>query len=365
MASKYTSNYSRFQFYDLPFTPNYDEVIYVEAEYDERTNQQIKENYDFIKEAFAKRGKRFVYLPYLTQELLSSDEVWRYRNPVMTISMNELPVLESNFMMKYCRFSDRIKITKPAFFIATPYLDLWFNNAPPLFYDGLAIDVGEMDDAEAYWDYMVEQIAEFSPTWVEYRRIINSKNGNGILLREITDPDYLFEDEVNKMLEEVRLKVDQLRRSGISDVILSKIIFPKTPLSTLRITKDYRIFLSEYNDLEIHMTPIVKAVYFLFLRHPEGILFKELIDYREELDMIYRSVKEKKKMKEQPCAFFEYEQVQRICDPTDNSINEKCARIKEAFLLKIHEDIAQEYIVTGKRGGPKRVNLSVDKIIWE
>lgn len=365
MESKYTSNYSRFQFYNLPFTPNYEEVIYVEEEYDERTNQLIKENYDFIKEAFAKRGKRFVYLPYLTQELLSSDEVWRYRSPGTTVSVDELPVLESNFMVRYSRFSDRIKFKKPAFFIATPYLDIWFNNDPPLFYDALAIDVSEMDNAEAYWDYMVEQIANFSPTWVEYRRIINSGDTGGIRFREIIDPDYLFEDDVNKMLEDVRLKVDQLRRSGISDVILSQIIFPKAPLSTLRITKDYRIFLSEYNDVEIHMTPIVKAVYFLFLRHPEGILFKELIDYRDELDMIYRSVKEKKKMKDEPWTFFDYAQVQRICDPTDNSINEKCARIKEAFLLHIHEDIAQEYIVTGKRGEPKRIKLSADKIIWE
>ena len=54
------------------------------------------------------------------------------------------------------------------------------------------------------------------------------------------------------------------------------------------------------------MTPIVKAVYFLFLRHPEGILFKELIDYRDELDMIYRSVKEKKKMKDDPWSFSDY-----------------------------------------------------------
>lgn len=113
------------------------------------------------------------------------------------------------------------------------------------------------------------------------------------------------------MLEEVRFKVDLLRRKGISDVILSQIIFPKPPLSTLRITKDYRLFLSEYNNVEIHMTPIVKAVYFLFLRHPEGILFKELIDYRDELDMLYRSVKENKAMNEKLVgSFFDYVQVQ-------------------------------------------------------
>ena len=191
-------------------------------------------------------------------------------------------------MFKYTYTRDFIR---PAFFMAVPYLGFCINSSAPHCYDALTIDVDEIDDAEVYFDYLAEQIAKFSPTWVEYR----SGSNDGVLFRQITDPDYLFEDDVDKMLEEVRFKVDLLRRKGISDVILSQIIFPKPPLSTLRITKDYRLFLSEYNNVEIHMTPIVKAVYFLFLRYPEGILFKELIDYRDELDMIYRSVKEKKR----------------------------------------------------------------------
>lgn len=60
MERKYSCNFSYFKYSYLPFTPNYDEVIYAEVEYDEQINHLIKENYDFIKEAFAKRGKRFV-----------------------------------------------------------------------------------------------------------------------------------------------------------------------------------------------------------------------------------------------------------------------------------------------------------------
>lgn len=37
-------------------------------------------------------------------------------------------------------------------------------------------------------------------------------------------------------------------------------------------------------------------------------------------------------------------------DPLNNSNNEKCARIREAFLLKIHEGLAENYFVTGKTG---------------
>ena|GEM_PF-3897913 len=52
-------------------------------------------------------------------------------------------------------------------------------------------------------------------------------------------------------------------------------------------------------------------------------------------------------------------------DPLNNSINEKCARIREAFLLKFHEGLAENYFVTGKRGEPKMIKLSRDLIKWE
>jgi hypothetical protein len=41
--------------------------------------------------------------------------------------------------------------------------------------------------------------------------------------------------------------------------------------------------------MEIKMEPLTKAVYLLFLNHPEGILFKHLPDYRQELANIYGS----------------------------------------------------------------------------
>ncbi len=141
-------------------------MIYAEVEYDEQINHLIKENYDFIKEAFAKRGKRFVYLPYLTEELLASEKEWEYRNPVISIPKEGLPVLESNFMFKYTYTRDFIR---PAFFMAVPYLGFCINSSAPHCYDALTIDVDEIDDAKVYFDYLAEQIAKFSPTWVEYR----------------------------------------------------------------------------------------------------------------------------------------------------------------------------------------------------
>ena len=42
--------------------------------------------------------------------------------------------------------------------------------------------------------------------------------------------------------------------------------------------------------MEISMTALPKAVFLLFLAHPEGIIFKDLSDYREELASIYNKL---------------------------------------------------------------------------
>ena len=57
------------------------------------------------------------------------------------------------------------------------------------------------------------------------------------------------------------------------------------------ITKDYKIILPHYNNMEIKMEPLAKAVYLLFLNHPKGILFKNLPDYRKELTKIYAKLR--------------------------------------------------------------------------
>lgn len=129
-------------------------------------------------------------------------------------------------------------------------------------------------------------------------------------------------------------------------------------LSRLHITKDYRIFLPDYNNIEIQMTPLPKAVYLLFLNHPEGILFKNLPDYRQELETIYYAITHRlddEKIKES---------ILRVTDPTDNSINEKCSRIREAFLSHFTEDLAKHYYITGSKYSPKRITLPRELITF-
>lgn len=129
-------------------------------------------------------------------------------------------------------------------------------------------------------------------------------------------------------------------------------------LSKLIISKDYTIMLTDYNK-EVIMEPIVKAVYLLFLNHPEGIAFKYLPDYRKELANIYQ------KIKLLGITDRTIRSIEDVTNPLLNSINEKCSRVKAAFLPLVDASLLEQYIISGKSGEPKRIALPRDLVAWE
>lgn len=148
---------------------------------------------------------------------------------------------------------------------------------------------------------------------------------------------------------QVKLLSTDLLAEGRTDLLLKAISVPvleqlrieaaRATLSPLVITKDFRFILPNYGNKEVMLSPIHKSLYMLFLNHPEGIEFKNLIDYREELLAIYNEVGNRvgpDKM---------VETVNRLTNPLDNAINEKCSRIKAAFSDLMDEYQADYYII--------------------
>lgn len=161
------------------------------------------------------------------------------------------------------------------------------------------------------------------------------------------------------LLEDMDVRVQKLRAKGINEWTFRGLFKTKAQLSRLVISKDYRILLPDYNDIEVNMEPLIKAVYLLFLKHPEGITFKELTDYREELLGIYKELKPLGLNKRT------IQSIEDVTNPLLNSINEKCARIRSAFVKEFEEGLAKNYFVTGERGEAKKITLPRDLVIWE
>jgi hypothetical protein len=83
------------------------------------------------------------------------------------------------------------------------------------------------------------------------------------------------------------------------------------------------------------------------------------MDYFTELENIYENLNDGK-LDTSKCL-----SILRLTNPLNNSINEKCARIREAFVTRIDERLAKNYFVTGVRGEPKRITLDRSLVIWE
>ena len=168
-------------------------------------------------------------------------------------------------------------------------------------------------------------------------------------------------EQLASQLHDIAIK---LRAAGRNDLILSalgshmldelKAEAARGKLSRLVITSDYRFLLPDLGNVEVDLQPVHKAVYLLFLNHPEGIEFKHLSEYKDELRQWYR-----KTAKMMDLGKIE-ESVVHLTNPLDNAINEKCSRIKRAFLDVMDEYAASYYIISGHA----RIDSSTTTKTW-
>lgn len=140
---------------------------------------------------------------------------------------------------------------------------------------------------------------------------------------------------------------------------------PEKLLSRLIITEKYDIILPDYHDMQIKMEPLIKAVFILFLRHEEGIVFKSLSDYREELHTIYLDICAKQESPVHLSAEKIRQSIDALTNPLSNSINEKCARVRAAFVSQFDESLAKYYYIDGKRGEAKKIILDRKLLEWK
>lgn len=173
-------------------------------------------------------------------------------------------------------------------------------------------------------------------------------------LFDLVSPNDIFNDVLYKYYEGQRCD-KTIWRLGFHENKLKN----QVKLSRLTITKDYAIILSDYNNKEVKMEPLVKAVYLLFLNHPDGLSFKYLPDYKEELKRIYS------KLKPFGLSASALRSIDDVTNPLLNSINEKCSRVRQIFIGEVDPSLVDQYIIVGKSGEKKKIALPRDLIVWE
>lgn len=364
----YQLSHQGVRLFHLPFVPEDDEVFYLENEYDEKANAFILKHKALIAEKFKSKGFRFVYLPLIQLPEEQLRESILYHNPnasseqLRQMLQEAQTPLSSNFLLDYMICPKNRGNIKASFaYYNTTSADCTdgFRLQKTIF-DYITFDGDEaLQHPEGVLDEILEEMGR-KKQW--------SAGVNCIVERNVEEesPDERFDHDIKQLLEEVRERVSELRLRGISESVITRYVSPRPPLSKLIVTHDLRILLEDYNK-EVTMQPINKAVFLLFLRHPEGLYFKRLSEHVQELAVIYHCIKERKNHIERMLSadLKIPTSIQAIVDPLSNAVNEKCTRIKEDFLLLVHDDIAREYYITGQRGSAKSIKLPRHLVVWE
>ena len=361
----------------LPFEPDYNQIIFIEGQHDEEVNRHIRQNFHTIRETFAKQHFDFCYIPFLKYDLTHGERL-HYTAPYAKSARDVDFMVNDNFILDYMIHPESREMIPPSLLFYHPAC--WnskYSEAEEQF-RGIQITTESFEGDESL-SKVLEDIISFinernqSLSQIDFHIDIDPEMANfakeedsdGILYRcgddWLYDADDAFDEESKRLIDEIKERVEKLKVKGIESPIIEAIFRDqKRKLSQLHITKDFRIYLGDYFGMEITMTPLPKAVFLLFLKHPEGIMFSYLPDFREELMDIYRKLKG---------PFFNEasarQSIEDVTDPLSNSINEKCSRIREAFIGKFDDSLARYYYVDGKRGEPKKIALPRTLVRWD
>lgn len=384
-------------FKELPFLPDKNQVFYIENGFDDKVNNFIINNYSTLKDSFAIAGMDFYYMPYLLREQDIEAKV-RYYAPYLSSKLLVHPV-ESNVLVQYISDDEERRNLQPSlvfggkqegtsndvWFIQTPMSDVDFDGEDPVRsllnlvhqakrslepprrnFGNIRLMKGQKRCDDSDLDFVLYDIhPSYTPPeeLASIRRELDDFNEKQVeeLCNRIKEEQEQERSiiETERVLRELSMVVQKLRLEGVSLMAIHEFIDKQEPLSKMVITPDYRIFLPDYNNMEIEMGALPKAVYFLFLRYPEGIIYKHMPDYFGELLNIYRQLRPNTDEARLNLT------ITKVVNPLGNALNENIARVRKAFVEKFDEHLANKYIITGERGLQYTIPLDRNLIVWE
>ena len=152
--------------------------------------------------------------------------------------------------------------------------------------------------------------------------------------------------ELLALMEKVQERLKAMRGSLSPDLV------------ELYIDRRYTIRTGTPDGPVLPLRPLVKALFILFLRHPEGILLKQRDQYRQELEEIYAAI----------CPNTAVEDVRarvgRLVNLQDNSFSEKASVLNARLEELLPAGTAEDYKIQGYNGYPRRVPLNPLLVHW-
>lgn len=349
-------------------------VVYIEREYDELINRYIETHLKQLQEMCSEQGLVFLYIPkfitsfpyetlkfYTGRRMLPSTKLFTHEFLNAILSNTELSQIQEPSLLftgtskfecvTYSIGHDSSLLGKILISRKEKYIE---NSIYQILAEYRRVYPKHHEQLFSYESEVEEPVTRF--------RVKNDNKDNDIrnkfsqIFNKILEED--LDDDDNDARKRAQEYVAQLLDKGYTKETIWALLAPMKVLSPIMVTRDFRIKLTSYY-LEIDLQPVQKALYLLFLKHPEGIYFKEMPDYKDELFQIYRKIVVRGDLEKH------VETITDLVNPLSNSMNEKCSNIKKRVLSILDDSLARHYYISGTKGELKKIDIDPKMIIWE
>jgi hypothetical protein len=119
------------------------------------------------------------------------------------------------------------------------------------------------------------------------------------------------------------------------------------------------IYLTDFGNLHVRLNPKERALYLLYLNHPEGISLPELYDHRQELLTIYQRISGRESQENIRRA------IDTLVNPLENDISINLSRIRKKFKDAVGEELLSYYEISGVHGEKKYIELDRELVTYK
>jgi hypothetical protein len=365
--------------YDFNIPSNY--VVYFEREHNQELSLYIRKNYVDLKARFSAIELNFIYFPLSKNFVHNIDDVVAYYLP--QLNYFQIPEKASEqykeqnigklftFLQEELDFICDIDNFVPTKIESEELLNLIAYegkiSSGLLFFNWFSGVIGASDTFHSNlfrnYDLFFEDVLSYFKQQQDFFNQGEAMIGNFLPSLDLTEN---LDEDAKAVIKDIESRLAELKDSGqllFVIPILKELLDKQTEkvdfksISKIKIDKQNKILLP-YFKKEVELSHLTKSVYFLFLKHPEGISLKELGNYRKELITIYTSVSNQ----------LDHDKMTKSIDDVINietkAIYTHLSRIKSAFYKIMDATHANRYIVSGSGEEKRKVLFNSNAIDW-
>lgn len=341
-----------------PFVPTCKEVIYIPFKGSDVLDSFFERNLEWVKMLFKEKLQyEFIFIPEVVKTY-GKKEVLNYFHPLaQSPSSERIHNAEQNLINDLLHNDDAKTISPGLIHFMQTELFREFEGEHKGCFEFSYYPLREDSD-----ENIMATLSDYVEHCGESYGHINYGHPDIWLYSEADISFYSAQEKYFKKYEDRDVK-------GITRLIIDSLA-EKQAVSRICITKNFEIQLPDYN-MEIDMPLFMKAIYILFLRHPEGFLLGNFFDYAEELAAITNKIGI---TDDDQLLFIAY-----CMNPDLDLIAQVCGEIYVRFRERLDRKAAAPYIIQASPydfevdkglpyldvGEPKKIVIDRSLVIWD